>query len=188
MRSSHGAQETAGAGPGGGVLLAVDLPHVLLVVEYLLVPAPRPVLHVGQGPDPGPHLEVHLLVVNLYISSSWLVVNVLLAADPGVDGVPVELPVLYLDLPAPGLVSGLLQGPHPGPNVPAELPLLYLEEAGHYHAHQHTPYLLVAAGGDVAGVDVDRPGGDVPVELPVLDLDLAPAGRVGGVGQRTNLG
>ena len=65
MRSSHGAQETAGAGPGGGVLLAVDLPHVLLVVEYLLVPAPRPVLHVGQGPDPARHLELQLLVVDL---------------------------------------------------------------------------------------------------------------------------
>ena len=47
-----------------------------------------PVLSVGQGADPGAHLEVHLLVMNLYIAAARPVVDVLLAADPGVDGVP----------------------------------------------------------------------------------------------------
>ena len=42
-------------------------------------------LHVGQGADPGANLEVQLLVVNLDIAPAWLVVEVLLAANPGVD-------------------------------------------------------------------------------------------------------
>ena len=88
LHLSVGPDQTAWAGPGGGVLLAVHLPDVLLVVKYLLVSPARPVLHIGQGADPGAHLEVHLLVMNLYIAAARPVVDVLLAADPGVDGVP----------------------------------------------------------------------------------------------------
>ena len=60
-----GPDQTAWAGPGGGVLLAVHLPDVLLVVKYLLVSPARPVLHVSQGADPAGHFKLHLLIVNL---------------------------------------------------------------------------------------------------------------------------
>ena len=70
--------------------------------------------------------------MNLYIAAARPVVDVLLAADPGVDGVPGELPVLYLDLPAPRPVPGLLQGANTGADIPAELPLLYLGVGGQY--------------------------------------------------------
>ena len=84
----HGAGQAARPRPRGGVGLAVDLsdigylqfrsvftieycsPDVLLVVEDLLVPAPGPVLHVGQAPDPAAHLDVDLLVVYLDVAAA----------------------------------------------------------------------------------------------------------------------
>ena len=126
LRASLGPHHAAGARPGDGALLAVHLPGVLLVVEYLLVSSTRPMLHVSQGANPGANLEDHLLVVNFYIAPSWLVVDVLLAANPGVDRVPVQLSVFYLDLATSRPVTRLLQGTNPGANIPAELPLLYL--------------------------------------------------------------
>ena len=126
LHLSVGPDQTAWAGPGGGVLLAVHLPDVLLVVKYLLVSPARPVLHVSQGADPRANLEDHLLVVNFNIAPSWLVVDVLLAANPGVDRVPVQLSVFYLDLATSRPVTRLLQGTNSRANIPAELPLLYL--------------------------------------------------------------
>ena len=67
MGACHGPHQAPGARPGGGVLLAVHLPDVLLVIEYLLVPSPGPVLHIGQGPDPACNFKLQLLVVNLKI-------------------------------------------------------------------------------------------------------------------------
>ena len=61
-----------------------------------------------------------------YVASARPVVDVLLAADPGVDAVPVQLPVLYPDLAPTRPVSRLLKGSNPGSNIPAKLPLLYL--------------------------------------------------------------
>ena len=65
MRACLGSRHAAGARPGDGALLAVHLPGVLLVVEYLLVSSTRSVLHVGQGADPARHFKLQLLVVNL---------------------------------------------------------------------------------------------------------------------------
>ena len=79
-----GAGEAAGARPRQPADL-VHLPGVLLVVKYLLVSPTRPVFHVCQGANPGANLEIQLLVVNFYISPTGLMVDVLLAANPGVD-------------------------------------------------------------------------------------------------------
>ena len=65
MRACLGPRQTAGAGPGEGALLAVHLPGVLLVVEYLLVSSTWSVLHVGQRANPARHFKFQLLVVNL---------------------------------------------------------------------------------------------------------------------------
>ena len=90
----------------GSPPITAHLSGIFLVVEYLLVAATGAMLHVGQRPDPRAHLDVDLLVVDLHVAAARSVAHVLGGAAPGGDALPVQPPVLYLDLaPAWPVVS-----------------------------------------------------------------------------------
>ena len=64
-RANDGPVEAARPRPGAGDLVA-HLPDVLLVVEDLLLPTPRAVLHVGQGANSACCFDLQFFMMNLY--------------------------------------------------------------------------------------------------------------------------